>query len=262
MYHWDMRLIAFKRLQALPNAECSIKYLFFELNGFDFWIISFEMNLTSRTELFVNVKRVELELKNKFVSNSSRVSSWTNSYQVEPSLDEFESTRLISSPKSTGQLHRLSWVNKTQLQLTRGYSCAYTVIWICIKGWCLVRLHLHDKHWLNLQVMKVFSWCKIVGKRFPICHVHMDDTIVEVGRLFLTLKKISYGLNFLCKNVCLIFFFMSRFSCIAVNGDYFISRPIRCQVSTLLEAGRVWNRLITRKHLIVVRRTFFGGRIV
>lgn len=31
------------------------------------------------------------------------------------------------------------------------------------------------------EVMKVFSWCKIVGKRFPICHVHMDDTIVEVS---------------------------------------------------------------------------------
>lgn len=30
-------------------------------------------------------------------------------------------------------------------------------------------------------MMKVFSWCKIVGKRFPICHVHMDDTIVEVS---------------------------------------------------------------------------------
>ncbi|KAI5404750.1 hypothetical protein KIW84_051781 [Lathyrus oleraceus] len=31
------------------------------------------------------------------------------------------------------------------------------------------------------EVMKVFSWCEIVGKRFPICHVHMDDTIIEVS---------------------------------------------------------------------------------
>ncbi|KAB1217519.1 Poly(A) polymerase I [Morella rubra] len=31
------------------------------------------------------------------------------------------------------------------------------------------------------EVMKTFSWCEIVGKRFPICHVHMDDEIVEVS---------------------------------------------------------------------------------
>ncbi|XP_061364579.1 uncharacterized protein LOC133308007 [Gastrolobium bilobum] len=31
------------------------------------------------------------------------------------------------------------------------------------------------------EVMRTFSWCEIVGKRFPICHVHMDDTIVEVS---------------------------------------------------------------------------------
>ncbi|RZB57827.1 hypothetical protein D0Y65_046474 [Glycine soja] len=28
---------------------------------------------------------------------------------------------------------------------------------------------------------RTFSWCEIVGKRFPVCHVHMDHTIVEVG---------------------------------------------------------------------------------
>ncbi|RDY03610.1 pcnB, partial [Mucuna pruriens] len=31
------------------------------------------------------------------------------------------------------------------------------------------------------EVTKTFSWCEIVGKRFPICHVHMDGTIVEVS---------------------------------------------------------------------------------
>ncbi|CAJ1937568.1 unnamed protein product [Sphenostylis stenocarpa] len=31
------------------------------------------------------------------------------------------------------------------------------------------------------EVRKTFSWCEIVGKRFPICHVHMDGTIVEVS---------------------------------------------------------------------------------
>ncbi|KAG6686125.1 hypothetical protein I3842_11G001500 [Carya illinoinensis] len=30
------------------------------------------------------------------------------------------------------------------------------------------------------QVIRAFSCCEIVGKRFPICHVHIDDTIVEV----------------------------------------------------------------------------------
>ncbi|XP_019464723.1 PREDICTED: uncharacterized protein LOC109363020 [Lupinus angustifolius] len=31
------------------------------------------------------------------------------------------------------------------------------------------------------EVMRTFSWCEIVGKRFPICHVHMDGTIIEVS---------------------------------------------------------------------------------
>ncbi|KAD4889139.1 hypothetical protein E3N88_21212 [Mikania micrantha] len=31
------------------------------------------------------------------------------------------------------------------------------------------------------EVMKVFSWCEIVGKRFPICHVHVGDDVVEVS---------------------------------------------------------------------------------
>ncbi|PON77197.1 Poly A polymerase [Parasponia andersonii] len=31
------------------------------------------------------------------------------------------------------------------------------------------------------EVRRAFSWCEIVGKRFPICHVHLDDTIVEVS---------------------------------------------------------------------------------
>ncbi|CAK7336072.1 unnamed protein product [Dovyalis caffra] len=31
------------------------------------------------------------------------------------------------------------------------------------------------------QVRKAFHRCEIVGKRFPICHVHVDDTIVEVS---------------------------------------------------------------------------------
>jgi len=53
------------------------------------------MNLTNRTELFVNFKRAELKFKKKIVS--SRVSSRTNSYRVESSSDRFDSTRLISS---------------------------------------------------------------------------------------------------------------------------------------------------------------------
>ncbi|KAH9770195.1 polynucleotide adenylyltransferase family protein [Citrus sinensis] len=30
------------------------------------------------------------------------------------------------------------------------------------------------------EVVRVFSQCEIVGKRFPICHVHFENTIVEV----------------------------------------------------------------------------------
>lgn len=41
-----------------------------------------------------------------------------------------------------------------------------------------------DTFGLFFQVMRVFSRCEIVGRRFPICHVHVDDVIVEVGSLF------------------------------------------------------------------------------
>lgn len=46
------------------------------------------------------------------------------------------------------------------------------------------------------EVLKTFQRCEIVGRRFPICHVHVDDTIVEVssfnttGRRF---KRNSYN---------------------------------------------------------------------
>ncbi|PNY06893.1 poly(A) polymerase-like protein [Trifolium pratense] len=31
------------------------------------------------------------------------------------------------------------------------------------------------------EVKRTFDWCEIVGRRFPICHVHMDGIIVEVS---------------------------------------------------------------------------------
>ncbi|KAJ0537528.1 putative polynucleotide adenylyltransferase [Helianthus annuus] len=41
---------------------------------------------------------------------------------------------------------------------------------------------------LNSQVMRAFPRCEIVGRRFPICHVHVDDAIVEVSS-FSTIGK-------------------------------------------------------------------------
>lgn len=45
--------------------------------------------------------------------------------------------------------------------------------------------------------MRTFSWCEIVGKHFPVCHVHMDGTIVEVGIFLLASKDVSFDINFL-----------------------------------------------------------------
>ncbi|MCH81204.1 CCA tRNA nucleotidyltransferase 1 mitochondrial-like, partial [Trifolium medium] len=45
------------------------------------------------------------------------------------------------------------------------------------------------------EVMKVFSWCEIVGERFPICHVHMDGTIIEVSS-FNTATRCKKGVEF------------------------------------------------------------------
>ncbi|XP_054805876.1 uncharacterized protein LOC129308635 isoform X2 [Prosopis cineraria] len=41
------------------------------------------------------------------------------------------------------------------------------------------------------EVMRTFSWCEIVGKRFPICHVHVDDTIVEVSSFNTARRKLG-----------------------------------------------------------------------
>ncbi|KAK7318320.1 hypothetical protein RJT34_03019 [Clitoria ternatea] len=45
------------------------------------------------------------------------------------------------------------------------------------------------------EVMRTFSWCEIVGKRFPICHVHVDGTIVEVSSFDTSRSKSSMRLS-------------------------------------------------------------------
>nr|KYP38052.1 putative poly(A) polymerase [Cajanus cajan] len=44
------------------------------------------------------------------------------------------------------------------------------------------------------EVMRIFSWCEIVDKCFPVCHVHMDGTVVEVSSFDTT--KCKVGLEF------------------------------------------------------------------
>lgn len=39
------------------------------------------------------------------------------------------------------------------------------------------------------EVMRAFPRCEIVGRRFPICHVHVDDAIVEVSSFSTTERK-------------------------------------------------------------------------
>jgi len=61
-----------------------------------------ELNLTSRTELFVNFKRAELELKKlvRFKLESSFEPSQFLSSQVELRQVRLDSTRLISNPNT------------------------------------------------------------------------------------------------------------------------------------------------------------------
>ncbi|CAA6667834.1 unnamed protein product [Spirodela intermedia] len=39
------------------------------------------------------------------------------------------------------------------------------------------------------EVLRAFSRCEIVGKRFPICHVHVNDSIVEVSSFSTSARK-------------------------------------------------------------------------
>ncbi|XP_062027661.1 uncharacterized protein LOC133743671 isoform X1 [Rosa rugosa] len=43
------------------------------------------------------------------------------------------------------------------------------------------------------EVTRTFSWCQVVGRRFPICHVHIGDTVVEVSSFSISAR--SFGRN-------------------------------------------------------------------
>lgn len=45
------------------------------------------------------------------------------------------------------------------------------------------------------EVSRTFSWCEIVGRRFPICHVHIDDGIIEVSSFSTTNRPFDGHLN-------------------------------------------------------------------
>uniref|UniRef100_A0A5B7ATI3 Polynucleotide adenylyltransferase n=2 Tax=Davidia involucrata TaxID=16924 RepID=A0A5B7ATI3_DAVIN len=47
------------------------------------------------------------------------------------------------------------------------------------------------------EVLKTFPRCEIVGKRFPICHVHIDDSVVEVSSFSTTGRKSSRKMNYM-----------------------------------------------------------------
>ncbi|XP_022730312.1 uncharacterized protein LOC111285238 isoform X2 [Durio zibethinus] len=46
------------------------------------------------------------------------------------------------------------------------------------------------------EVMRAFSQCEIIGKRFPICHVHIGDTIVEVSSFSTSRRNFERGLTY------------------------------------------------------------------
>ncbi|KAL2347093.1 hypothetical protein Fmac_001093 [Flemingia macrophylla] len=41
--------------------------------------------------------------------------------------------------------------------------------------------------------MRTFSWSEIVDRCFPVCHVHMDGTIVEVSSFDTTKCKAGWN---------------------------------------------------------------------
>ncbi|ONK78237.1 uncharacterized protein A4U43_C02F16080, partial [Asparagus officinalis] len=46
------------------------------------------------------------------------------------------------------------------------------------------------------EVKQIFSRCEIVGKRFPICHVHVNDSIIEVSSFSTCGRKSINDLNY------------------------------------------------------------------
>lgn len=49
------------------------------------------------------------------------------------------------------------------------------------------------------QVQRTFSRCDIVGKRFPICHVHINDSIIEVSSFSTRGRRPSSALSYISR---------------------------------------------------------------
>ncbi|XP_039064835.1 CCA-adding enzyme-like [Hibiscus syriacus] len=47
-----------------------------------------------------------------------------------------------------------------------------------------------------IEVVSAFSRCKIVGRRFPICQMHIDDTTVEVSSFSTSARNYDRGLTY------------------------------------------------------------------
>ncbi|PSR84614.1 Poly(A) polymerase [Actinidia chinensis var. chinensis] len=46
------------------------------------------------------------------------------------------------------------------------------------------------------EVLRTFPRCEVVGRRFPICHVHVDDTIIEVSSFSTSGRKFGRKSNY------------------------------------------------------------------
>ncbi|XP_010656776.1 uncharacterized protein LOC100259104 isoform X2 [Vitis vinifera] len=49
------------------------------------------------------------------------------------------------------------------------------------------------------EVLRAFPRCEVVGKRFPICHVHVNDTIVEVSSFSTSGKRTGRKLDYILR---------------------------------------------------------------
>lgn len=90
---------------------------------------------------------------------------------------------------ASGENTKRLWCNY-QCHTQTGLICSFNF-------WILLFLVLSYRIWLilfHMQIKKQFRRCIIIGRRFPICQVHVQGSIVEVCASF---SKYAWCINFL-----------------------------------------------------------------
>ncbi|PWA41117.1 Poly A polymerase, head domain-containing protein [Artemisia annua] len=156
--------------------------------------IAVSQGFACRTQLSFNlpfINRVHKSVSFNNDHNSYQTSSARNVKGGNDDCNPHEWKKLCS--KELGiRTSRITKPAKTVLNVLRKKGYDVYLVGGCVRDLVLKRTP-KDFDILTTaelkEVMRAFPRCEIVGRRFPICHVHVDDAIVEVSSFSTTGRK-------------------------------------------------------------------------